>query len=300
MNEPAHFSDRLLAALERAGAPACVGIDPVYERMPEAMLEATSGKVEPIERFSLGVIDAVTDVVGVVKLQSACFERYGHDGMAALERTAQHARDAKLLVILDAKRGDIGLTSEHYAAWAFDTVGADAVTLNPYLGVDAITPFLDAQWSAGRGRGVFALVRTSNPSSDAIQSATLAGGETVASLVADLVRETGAGRTGERGFSDVCAVVAATKPADAALLRAKMPAQIFLAPGFGAQGGSTETIQGLFLPTGLGALVTASRSVIYAFDASEPRWMDHVHDAAVAFATQAQQAAQRARELPGA
>lgn len=296
MTTPAsHFADRLLAAIDRAGGPACVGLDPVYERLPAAARDRSAGRVEAIERFSIDVIDAVADVVPAVKAQSACFERYGHAGMAALERAAQAARDRRLLFILDAKRGDIGATSEHYAAWAFDEVGADAVTLSPYLGEDAIAPFLDRRWSMDRGRGVFVLVRTSNESAGDIQRARLEDGRTVAEMMADFVHRLGERRLGVSGYSDVGAVVAATTPEDAASLRRRMPGRIILAPGFGAQGGTAETVRDLFDDAGRGALITASRSVIYAFDGRSDRWRDSVRQAAAALAAQARHAAQARR-----
>jgi len=208
-------------------------------------------------------VEAVADVVPAVKLQSACFERYGAPGWAALELAGAEARERGLLVILDAKRGDIGISATHYAA-AAAALGAHALTVNAYLGPETVEPYLEA------GLGVFVLVRTSNPDSDAVQSSPLEDGRTVAEMMADLVTTLGASRRGERGLSDVGAVVAATKPADAASLRARMPDTPFLVPGFGAQGGSSETIRGLRRPAGDGGLlVSASRSVIYP-DAARP------------------------------
>ena len=145
--------ERLAATLEDA-APVCVGLDPVATRLPAAI--EGSDPVEAIERFSTGVLDAVAGVVPCVKIQAACFERYGHRGVAAMERVLARAKDAGFVVIFDAKRGDIGISATHYAAGA-SAIGADWITLNGYLGEDGITPFLDA------GLGVFVLVRTSNP-----------------------------------------------------------------------------------------------------------------------------------------
>ncbi len=187
-------------------------------------------------------------------------------------------------MILDAKRGDIGTTAEHYAAFAFDAMNADAVTLNMYLGADTIEPYLRAQYA---DRGVFILVRTSNPGSDDVQSQSLSTGDTVAQMMADHVRALGADHLGKAGLSKVGAVIAATKPADARELRARMPEQIFLIPGFGAQGGTVETVRELFLPTGAGAIVTASRSVLYAYEKSPTAdWQAAVRTAAEEFAEQ--------------
>ncbi len=274
-------ADRLIDAMQRAGAPACVGLDPVLERLPDRAHEADPAA--SIEAFCLGVIEAIEGVVGVVKPQSACFERYGSAGLAALERVVRRARALGFFVILDAKRGDIGTTAEHYAAFAFDAIGADAVTVNPYMGFDTIDPFLRDD------RAVFALVRTSNPGSDAIQSIATEPGETVAEAVAKGLTELGESRVGERGYSDLGAVVAATKPDDAARLRELMPRQIFLVPGFGAQGGTVETVRALFRE-GAGAVINASRSVLYP-SGSTGDWRADVRAAAQALAAQTRRAA---------
>lgn len=276
------FADRLLRAVDAcAGAPACVGLDPVYDKLPEPVRAAANGEPDAVERFSVGVLDAVRGVVGVVKVQSACFERYGGAGFGALERVCAAARDRGYVLILDAKRADIGVSSEHYAAMAFGAMNADAVTLHPYMGADSIGPFLDeTRWGS---RGVFVLTRTSNPGSDDLQAAALASGETVAQRVAVMVASLGASRLGKCGYSDVGAVVGATKPADAADLRARMPNQIFLVPGYGAQGGTAETVRALFNADGRGAVVTASRSVLYP-GGDNADWQRAVRDAATRFA----------------
>lgn len=270
----AHFGDRLADAISQAGSPACVGIDPVIDRLPHELRERSSGDASAIQTFVAGVLDSVADLVPAVKFQAACFERLGAAGWAALERGCAQARERGLLVILDAKRGDIGLTAQHYAR-AATRLGADAITLNPYLGPDTIAPYLD------EGLGVFVLVRTSNPQSDAVQSAALADGRTVAELIADLVAELGRARVGASGLSDVGAVVAATNPDDAASLRVRMPHAHFLVPGFGAQGGTVESIRGLFRPDRSGALVTASRSVLYPERATD--WRAAIRSAAESF-----------------
>lgn len=264
----AHGADRLYEAIERVGSPACVGLDPVLERLPVAV----RGDDAPtsIEAFCIGVLDAVAGVVGVVKPQSACFERYGSAGVAALERVCAMATELGFFVVLDAKRGDIGVTAEHYAAYAFDVMGADAVTVSPYMGFDTIEPF------RREGRMVFALVRTSNPGSDGVQS------EGVAERIAHGVAHAGRSSLGGRGWSDLGAVVAATKPDDASRMRELMPRQVFLVPGFGAQGGTVETVRELFVD-GAGAVVNASRSVLYP-EKGGADWMGAVKAAASAFA----------------
>ncbi|TVQ31045.1 MAG: orotidine-5'-phosphate decarboxylase [Phycisphaeraceae bacterium] len=297
-----HFADRLLRAAERAGSPACVGLDPVLDWLPDDQRTHASTPARAIEAFSLRVLDAVAGAIGVVKPQSACFERYGAEGVAALGRVIQAARERELVVILDAKRGDIGLTAEHYAAATFQTepgLDADAVTVNAFLGMDTLAPYLDADWAVSvapdepggaRGRGIFVLVRTSNPGSDAIQSQRLDDGRTVAEMLADETAKLGESRRGERGYSSVGAVVAATKPQDAAAMRGRMPHQIFLVPGYGAQGGTAETVRELFhppqkgeaMPTG--AVVTASRSIIFPLVPEGMDWAGAVRDAASRFA----------------
>ncbi|MHC4776777.1 MAG: orotidine-5'-phosphate decarboxylase [Planctomycetota bacterium] len=252
-----HAADRLVAAVDRAGSPVCVGIDPVLERLPAQLRPGSPGvsqAVEALAAFAIGVLDAIAGHVGCVKLQAACFERYRHRGVEALERVIGEARQRGFLVILDAKRGDVSVSAEHYAAGAFDPApGADRpdwITVNSYLG--------DAQ--------------------------RLADGRTVAEAVATMVAQLGKRCVGRSGFSAVGAVVGATRPAEVAGLRALMPQQIFLVPGYGAQGGGVADIRPCFLDRGRGAIVAASRSVIYAFDPGADDWKGAVRDAARRFA----------------
>jgi orotidine-5'-phosphate decarboxylase len=283
MSESMNAADRLLARIDAAGAPICVGLDPVVEKLP-AVLRPAAGEeaaARAIEQFSVGVIDAVAGVAPAVKVQAACFERHGPAGVAALARVLAHARTVDgLETILDFKRGDIGISAEHYAASARGAFRADWSTVSAYLGTDSLTPFV------GNGHGAFALVRTSNPSGDALQSLRLADDRTVAEAVADIVAVQGASSVGACGFSALGAVVGATKRADAAALRTRMPQQIFLVPGFGAQGGGVDDVLPCFRADGRGALVTASRSVIYAFDAADRAWHEAVRRAAEDLRTQ--------------
>lgn len=275
-----HAADRLLRAIERIGSPVCIGIDPVVDRLPRPL--AALDPVEAIERFSIEVIDAVCEAAPCVKVQSACFERFGAAGAAALERVLAHSRrQAGLIVILDAKRGDIGLSAEHYAAGVFDRdlrSAPDFITINSYLGDDGILPFLRP------GRGAFALVRTSNPASDRIQTQRLDDGRTVAEAVADVIADIGESTLGESGYSALGAVVGATKRDEIAALRKRMPKQILLVPGYGAQGATADDIRDCFNADGRGALITASRSVIHAFQPAATNWPDMVEAAAKALA----------------
>jgi orotidine-5'-phosphate decarboxylase len=272
-----------------------VGIDPVYEKLPAALRDAAGGdddlddlaggdaseldrRAFAIHDFCAELIEAVADLVPCVKLQSACFERYRTTGVEVFHELVQQAREAGLIVIADCKRGDIGISAEHYAAACLadapaalaggdqPTQGPDALTINAYFAADGIDPFTKA--AKAEGKGLFALVRTSNPSGDAIQSLQLAAGGTVAQAVAKIIAQLGdaEGLIGESGYSLLGAVVGATKPADAARLRELMPRQIFLVPGFGAQGGSADDVKACFNSDGQGALVTASRSVMFAYE----------------------------------
>jgi orotidine-5'-phosphate decarboxylase len=261
--------------MNRVDAPVCVGLDPVLDRMPAAL--AGRAPAAALEAFSLEVIGACAGHVPAVKLQSACYERYGADGMAALKASMAAARAHGLVAILDAKRGDIGISASHYAAAAV-ALGADWITASGYMGPDTLIPFVDA------GLGTFVLVRTSNEGSDALQSLALADGRSVAEAVADMVEDLGATRCGTHARSQLGAVVGATKPADGAALRSRMPQTIMLVPGYGAQGGTLADIRPLFGESGRDALVTASRSVIYAFDAADRGWASSIARAAESFA----------------
>lgn len=284
-----HAADRLLAAIDRVGSPVCVGIDPVLERLPAALRPADrspKGGAAAIRAFSLGVLDAVSGVVPCVKFQSACFERFGSYGVEALGQVIDEAGQRSLEVILDAKRGDISLSAEHYASAVFGDEpgpggpGPDWVTVNSYFGADGIRPFLKP------GAGVFALVRTSNPGGDAVQGVRLADGRSVAEAVAGLVASIGRDYLGDGGYSALGAVVGATRPDEAGALRAIMPQQILLVPGFGAQGGDVDSVRPCFAADGRGAIVSAGRSVIYAFETGQPDWTSAVAAAAAAFAQQ--------------
>jgi orotidine-5'-phosphate decarboxylase len=243
-----HFADRLAAAVEEKGAPLCVGLDPMPGRLPAGV-----GAVE----FCRGIVDAVAAVAVAVKPQSAFFEALGADGWAGLADVCAYAREAGLLVIVDAKRGDIASTMEGYAA-AFAPL-ADAVTVNPYLGRDSLEPFL-----AREGLGIFALVKTSNPGGADLQDLPLADGRPLWQHVASLVDAWGADHVGTCGLSSVGAVVGATFPAEVAEARRLLPRSILLLPGVGAQGGQAEDLGPAFSAGPASALVSVSRSVIYA------------------------------------
>lgn len=297
MTSTPHFADTLLDAIDRAGAPVCVGLDPVLDRLPSELAPGPApsrdAAARAIRDFSLHVLDAVAGVAPAVKPQSACYERFGAPGLAALEDVCRAARERGLIVILDVKRGDIGVTADHYAHAAFspDNCHAHAATVSPYLGLDTLDPWLTPAY---RDRGLFVLVRTSNPQSDTLQSLPTCPDNTpYAHALASLLAKRAAAFVGKRGFSSLGAVVAATKPADAAALRALMPQQLFLVPGFGAQGGDADSVRNLFLNSGEGAIITASRSVLYPTAPADPDWRNSIRSAAQEFADAITQVAAR-------
>jgi orotidine-5'-phosphate decarboxylase len=273
----------LLQAIAEKGAPVCVGLDPVVDRLPAGLV---GNATERIESWCMGVLEAVVAYTPAVKPQLACFERYGSQGYAVYERVVSAAKGLGLLVIADGKRGDIGLSSAHYAAGLLaGENAADALTVNAYLGADGLEPFADAALAAGAG--LFALVRTSNPGGDALQGLQLADGHTVSQAVGQIVAELGASRpgyVGASGYSLLGAVVGATKAGEVAALRELMPRQLFLVPGFGAQGGGPDDVKACFKPDGTGAIITASRSVIYAHEKEAGvDWRIAVRDAVSGF-----------------
>ncbi len=286
-----HFSDRLLAEIEGKGSPVCIGLDPDVARLPPEF----RGRPGPqaIRDFCLAVIDAVAASVPAVKPQIACFERYGEAGVAAYGQVVAAARAAGLVVIGDVKRGDIGSTAAQYAAWHLGRDGPDAITVIGYFGADGLAPFVQAARDAGKG--LFVLVRTSNPSAATIQDFADESGKRFCEHIAEQVAALGAGEglVGRRGYSCVGAVVGATWPQEARRLRRIMPRQIFLVPGYGAQGATAADCAAAFSEDGTGAIVNASRSVIYAFagqEASAGNWTDAVAAAAQRFAQDIRQA----------
>jgi orotidine-5'-phosphate decarboxylase len=248
MSDAGHFADRLAAAVERNGAPLCVGLDPDPALMPEGL-----GVVE----FCRGVVDAVAGVAVAVKPQSAFFEAQGATGWAGLAEVCEYARAAGLLVIVDAKRGDVPSTARAYAA-AFAPL-ADAVTVNPYLGRDSLEPFFERD-----GLGVLAILKTSNPGSADIQDLPLDDGRPLWQHVAGLLDGWGADRVGASGLSTLGAVVGATHPEILETVRGLLPRAVLLLPGVGAQGGRAEDLAAAFTAGPGSALVSASRSVLYA------------------------------------
>ena len=275
----APFADRLADAVERKRSQLVVGLDPNLDLLPlEVRGESVLGRAESANayaRFCCGIVDAVAPYVVAVKPQVAFFETLGSDGIAALERVCGYARSAGLLVIADAKRGDIGSTARAYATAfleprADDPPLADALTVNTYLGHDSIEPFLQA--CRLHGAGIFCLVRTSNAGAGDVQDLTLSDGRRVWQHVASLVDDWGAELVGERGLSSVGAVVGATVPRAVGEARRLLPRSVLLLPGVGAQGATPADVARAFTSGPASALVTASRSVIYAYRGGEADW----------------------------
>ena len=273
------FADRLADAVARKRSQLVVGLDPRPELLPvelkggaELSRERAAGACE---RFCRGIVDAVAPYVVAVKPQLAFFEALGADGLRALEQVCAYARASGLLVIADGKRGDIGSTSRAYAA-AFleprdgEEALADALTVNPYLGRDGLEPFLVA--CRRHGAGLFCLVRTSNAGASEIQELALSDGRPLWQHVARLVREWGEDVVGEHGLSSVGAVVGATHPRAVGEARRLMPNTVLLLPGVGAQGATPADLARAFTSGPASALVTASRSVIYAFRSLAADW----------------------------
>lgn len=227
------------------------------------------------QEFCCGVVDAVADQVPVVKPQAAFFEQYGAPGWSALRAVVEHAQSRGLLVIVDAKRGDIASTATAYARALFGGapgfhgevggLGADAVTLSPYLGADSLVPFLE---HCERGKGLFVLARTSNPGAADLQERE-SDGRPFFAHVAAMIRRLGEAYVGRCGYSDVGAVVGATAPDALRALRSELPRNFLLVPGYGAQGGDVAALAGLGDERGLGFIVNASRSIIYAWQRTE-------------------------------
>ena len=272
-----HYAERLNAAIRRTGTPALVGLDPRWEQLPSDLIARSRGRsggdrsrqAAAYEEFCCRIIDVVAPLVPAVKPQAAFFEECGPAGGEALCHVIRHARRAGLLVICDAKRGDIGSTAEAYAnaylagsdpdaaPW-----GADALTVNAYLGADTLEPFVRV--AEQRGAGIYVLVRTSNPGAAAFQD-RVTDGRTVYQSVAETV-ETLADRTrGSADFGAVGAVVGATWPQELAELRAAMPHAPLLVPGYGSQGGTAADVAAAFREDGLGALVNNSRGINFAW-----------------------------------
>ncbi len=262
-----NFADALHSEIHKKKSPLCIGLDPHIDCIPEVF---TKGKTPPqiIEDFLKEVINAASPYCACVKPNLAFFEIWGSDGWRALESVCEEAKKQKLYVIADGKRNDIGSTAERYAeAFLGAKTPYDALTITPYLGQDGIIPFI--QTASQNKKGVFVLVKTSNPSSGEFQDLPV-GDCLLHEEVARAVARIGTMDTGDTDFSSVGAVVGATHPDDIKILRSEMPGQIFLIPGYGAQGGSAADVKTAFYNDGRGAIVNSSRGILFPQGEKDP------------------------------
>jgi len=273
--------DRLIEEIRKKGNPIVVGLDTRLEYIPLEFQESywqdgtvdlsVAGKI--IYAYNKAIIDHVWDVVPAVKLQMACYEMYGLPGMEAFQKTCSYASKKGLLVIGDGKRNDIGTTAEAYSAAYLgytplieekdqQAFPLDFITINPYLGYDGVHPFISN--AEKYNKGLFILVKTSNPSSGQFQD-LMVNGNRLYEVVGDYVKQWGLHLVGRFGYSRVGAVVGATYPRQGKELRERMSGVFFLVPGYGAQGASGDDLTGFFDEDGLGAIINSSRSILLAY-----------------------------------
>jgi len=276
----------MIQAIRLKGNPCVVGLDPRIDDMPlfvrSIAFPGTGSDPDGIRRciveYHRRILDTVADLVPAVKPQSAFYEQYGLPGMTAFAETVSMAKERGLLVIADAKRNDISSTAQAYAnafLGATPVLGeqrpiydVDCITVSPYLGRDSIQPFVET--CRRFGKGIFVLVKTSNPSSKDLQDVEISGDRTVLyRKVAQIVAQYAETSRGESGYSSIGAVVGATFPHEADSLREIMPHSVFLVPGYGAQGGTADDAAHCFNFDGLGAVVNASRSITYGFESPD-------------------------------
>lgn len=271
--------NKLVAEIKKKDAPVVVGLDPMLGYVPEHLTkkafeefgETLEGAAEAIWQYNKGIVDAVYDLIPAVKPQIAMYEQFGIPGMMAFKKTVDYCKEKGLVVIGDIKRGDIGSTSTAYAVGHLGkvTVGSrqyygfdeDFVTVNPYLGSDGVNPFIDV--CKEEKKGIFVLVKTSNPSSGEFQD-RLIDGRPLYELVGEKVAEWGSQCMGD-DYSYVGCVVGATYPEMGKILRKIMPKTYILVPGYGAQGGKASDLAPYFNKDGLGAIVNSSRGIICAY-----------------------------------
>ncbi len=289
-----NITDILIDKIEAMKNPTVAGLDTRIDYLPENLRKfANSGEdiSKALIEYNCSLIDALYDIVPAVKIQSAYYEMYAHFGVYAFYSTAAYAVSRGMSVMADVKRNDIGATAEAYAAAYLGPTGFDYVTVNPYPGFDGIKPFTDK--CRENNKGIFVLARMSNPSAAQIQNLKLENGETLYSHIGELIREWGKEQIGEYGYSSVGAVVGATSPEEAKILRERYKSVFFLVPGYGAQGGKGEGAAAAFDAKGRGAIVNNSRGIIAAHMTDKYKGMTPAQ-AARAAATDMQQDLERA------
>lgn len=272
--------NKLISNIRKTNAPIVVGLDPMLNYIPEHIQkkafaefgETLEGAAEAIWQYNKGIVDATCDLIPAVKPQIAMYEQFGIPGLVAFDKTVKYCQEKGLVVIGDVKRGDIGSTSTAYANGHLGSVtigntvcrgfDEDFITVNPYLGTDGIKPFVDV--CKEEKKGIFVLVKTSNPSSGELQDKEV-DGKPLYELVGSYVDKWGSECVGESGYSAVGAVVGATYPEMGKVLRKVMPKSYILVPGYGAQGGTADGLKPYFNEDGLGAIVNSSRGIICAY-----------------------------------
>lgn len=276
--------DRLIQRIIELKNPTVVGLDPKLEYVPDYICEkhfkeygtTLKAAANAIQEYNFALIDAIYDIVPAIKPQAAYYEMYGYEGVRVLYNTIQYAKEKGMFVMTDGKRNDIGATMEAYATAhlgrvavngvEFEPFGADALTVNGYLGTDGIKPLLNL--CEKYDKGIFVLVKTSNPSSGELQDKKI-GDDAVYAVMGDMCEEWGSSQIGKYGYSSVGAVVGATYPEQLIELRKRLPHTMFLVPGYGAQGGGAQGVAGAFDENGLGAIVNSSRAVMCAYKKEE-------------------------------
>lgn len=255
--------DKLYEAVAARG-PVCVGLDTDFSYLPEGFARAELTAGENIVRFNKAVVDATRDVAGCFKVQIAYYESLGLDGIRAYKETLDYVKAAGMPVIADIKRGDIAKTAEMYAKAHFEgDFEADFITLAPYMGLDSIRPYLP--YVTGAGKGLFVLVRTSNPGAKDFEYEKLADGRHVYDMVGDKLHELGLECMGEKGYSSLGLVIGGTHIEEAAEIRARYEDSFFLIPGYGAQGGTADDIARYLDKHSNGGVVNSSRAVLLAY-----------------------------------
>lgn len=277
-----NFADSLMKRIVERNSVAMVGLDPRFDLLPAELrknCDTPDEKLAAIFAFNRAVIDIAAPRTACVKPQIAFYEVFGWKGYRLYQETVAYAKSRDMLVVGDVKRSDIGSTAAAYARGHFvsDDGAADALTVNAYLGTDGVAPFVEY---ASAGKGIFVLVKTSNPSSGEFQD-VLIDGRTLCEKVAAKVVEWGAASVGASGYSAVGAVIGATYPSELAKFRDLMPQTPFLVPGYGAQGGTASDVAGAFDADGLGAVINSSRGVLYPYrNADDPfgedGWRDSI------------------------
>lgn len=269
--------DRLIDKIDEKQNPTCVGLDTNLGHLPRGLKDSLDIKTaeeaaKAILKYNMDIIDAVYDIVPAVKVQIAYYEMLGIEGLSVFKKTISYAKAKDLIVITDAKRNDIGSTSAAYSnahlgktilgSYEYEAFPTDIMTINPYLGTDGVQPFLDD--CKKYGKGLYVLVKTSNPSSSELQDLVLTDGRRVYEATADLVLKWASGLKGAYGYSSIGAVIGATHKKIGESLRERMKGIHFLLPGYGAQGATGADLAGMFDENGRGAIVNASRSILSA------------------------------------